>query len=385
MSIPLFELTAYELTSLIRARDVASMGARVAAIAAEQGVTAKQVLDAIWASGTITGQGARTAAVRAGAQSLARGAVHRLEHLGVQTVMRHATRQLSLRALGAVGTASMAGSAGGAAAATGMASSATAGVWSLGALVGAGLLIAVVVGAGFYFTRSGQPARTEAVDVADGALDSPPATTPGPLPTAPVADAAEAMAHSTSLDHGPTLGLDGSLVPSSSRRSRTWSLAPSPFIATAKDGERTTGSYLHRWTYTETGSSARYEKRVWKKAAHAGAAVDPLVAHYTTEARWSALPARIDGPFRIEVSARADKHVGHQIEGRHIRITADGATVRRIRQSKPHRRWDAVAGAYLAQSSATLEVTPKPGHVGRVVIRVHTDGHQAHYTYTQRR
>ncbi len=199
MSIPLFELTAYELTSLIRARDVASMGARVAAIAAEQGVTAKQVLDAIWASGTITGQGARTAAVRAGAQSLARGAVHRLEQLGVQTVMRHATRQLSLRALGAVGTASMAGSAGGAAAATGMASSATAGVWSLGALVGAGLLIAVVVGAGFYLTRSGQPARTEAVDVADGALDSPPATTPGPLPTAPVADAAEAIPRSVSM------------------------------------------------------------------------------------------------------------------------------------------------------------------------------------------
>lgn len=103
MAAPLFTLTSYEITWILRAPTDAVLAQRLAALAARYGTSAKAIKDAVWATGTILGNAGRSAMARAGAQSLARGAAQRLAQAGGRTALRQAGRHLAAHGARAAG------------------------------------------------------------------------------------------------------------------------------------------------------------------------------------------------------------------------------------------------------------------------------------------
>jgi len=334
----LFELTIHELRLLARAPNVGAMGSYISAIASEQGVAASQVLDAIWAATVVTANTAGKAMTRDVVQSLAGQAVLQLKTFGTKTVLRHAARASGTAALEAGAAAASGGEA---VALSGAASSAYTAAWGLSSVLGIGLLVAVVVGAGVYFLL-GRPTQTTSTAL--------------------------------SLENGVLARFE-----EDERARHEWSLVSPPRVVQNPDGDsQSNPSYRKHWTYTSSGTGTTHDMRVFTLPENR------LIDHYATKAWWSALPARISGPFRMEIHARADLYEGQQIEGRIISITAEGARVRTIQTSVDRMRGRAVAGRYVPESSATLEVTPDPGHAGDLVIHIRTNGYAADATYRRR-
>ena len=150
MASPLFTMTAYEITSLVRASSSLVLAQRMAALAAKYGVSVEAIKDAVWATGTLVGQGARNVAVRATAQSLARGAAQRIGQMGGQQVARQVAAQGARSAV-----------AGGIGASLG----------TIGTVLGIGLVVVVLAGGAYaahrIYTTMQQRAATQTRGVID--------------------------------------------------------------------------------------------------------------------------------------------------------------------------------------------------------------------------